>query len=140
MRFPKVLSDDRAGTASVPNQASSSGCARCRRRTSPWRTPRPVLLAPAPGAGATGVRYSDAFSTCRACRLANLESSRNVPEGFWPNVDGVVIPRQIFASFRDGLHHKVPIIVGSNADEGYNYSKTDHLLDLFQRFPSPSWI
>ena len=68
---------------------------------------------------------------CRAFRLANLESALNVAEGFWPNVDGVVIPRQIFASFRDGLHHKVPIIVGSNADEGYNYSKTDdHLLDL----------
>ena len=39
-------------------------------------------------------------------------------QGFWPCVDGDVIPMQIFAAFEQGRHHKVPILVGSNLDEG----------------------
>lgn len=44
-------------------------------------------------------------------------------QGFWPNVDGAVIPLQPFAAFAEGRHHRVPIIVGSNADEGQNYTE-----------------
>ena len=35
-------------------------------------------------------------------------------QGFWPSVDGAVIPYQPLAAFEAGIHHRVPIIVGTS--------------------------
>ena len=37
-------------------------------------------------------------------------------QGFWPSVDGAVIPYQPLAAFEAGIHHRVPIIVGTSVN------------------------
>lgn len=46
-------------------------------------------------------------------------------QGFWPCVDGDVIPMQIFAAFEQGRHNKVPILVGSNLNEGQSIDQCE---------------
>jgi para-nitrobenzyl esterase len=42
-----------------------------------------------------------------------------------PNVDGWVFPDEIYAIFEQGRQNRVPVIVGSNADEGSMYVGTN---------------
>jgi hypothetical protein len=54
-------------------------------------------------------------------------------QGFWPNVDGEIIPNQIFAAFEKGLHNEIPIMVGSNLNEGQNIEYTRAPEKRFQK-------
>jgi para-nitrobenzyl esterase len=48
-----------------------------------------------------------------------LAATRTVPFGrFAPFVDGYVIPEDVYAIFAEGKQNDVPVLVGSNADEG----------------------
>jgi len=46
-----------------------------------------------------------------------LRTAEDVPS-FYPNIDGYVLPKSPFEVFADNEQHKVPILLGSNADEG----------------------
>ena len=47
----------------------------------------------------------------------DLRGLQPVP-GFYPNIDGYVLPKSPFQAFVDGDLADVPLLVGSNADEG----------------------
>ncbi len=46
-----------------------------------------------------------------------IERPTTVTEGYGPNVDGWILPREVFATFNAGEQADVPLIVGSNRDE-----------------------
>ena len=58
-----------------------------------------------------------AYSAKKRAALGPPEGATSDWQGFWPCVDGAVIPGQIFRAFERGRHHQVPIIAGSNSDE-----------------------
>ena len=52
-----------------------------------------------------------------------------------PNVDGWVFPEQIATIYREGRQHRVPLILGSNADEGTTLAlgRAPESADAFER-------
>ncbi len=50
--------------------------------------------------------------------LMNLVREESDRYPFYPVIDGHVLPRSPFECFRLGHQHKVPVMVGSNSDEG----------------------
>ena len=64
---------------------------------------------------------SDAVPTLEALRSKTGDEIMAVPRGtgrFSANVDGWVFPDTIYNIFTAGRQNDVPVIVGSNADEG----------------------
>lgn len=50
-----------------------------------------------------------------------LRATRGIPFGvFAPIVDGYVLPEDVYSIFAQGKQNDVPVLVGSNADEGTN--------------------
>lgn len=50
--------------------------------------------------------------------LQKVASAIQEGGSFYPNIDGHVLPKSPFSAFHEGEQHKVPLIVGSNSDEG----------------------
>lgn len=49
--------------------------------------------------------------------MKTLRTTEDTP-AFFPNIDGYVLPKSPFEVFAENEQHKVPILLGSNADEG----------------------
>ncbi len=59
-----------------------------------------------------------AYSAKKGAALGAPGGATSDWQGFWPCVDGDVIPDVIFRAVQLGCTHHVPLIVGSNSDEG----------------------
>lgn len=53
----------------------------------------------------------------RAYPVPVVVGGRKPPVSWGPTLDGLLIPREPAEAMRLGLHHRVPLIIGSNADE-----------------------
>ncbi len=75
-------------------------------------------LADAEKAGVAAAQSlgADSIAALRAKSAADLMKGR--PELARPNVDGWMLPAQVYAVFAEGKQNDVPLLVGSNADEG----------------------
>ena len=69
--------------------------------------------------GITGDNQLEKLRQLPAKKLQELVVNQE-PElnNFYPVIDGYVIPKSPFEIFHDGEQHQVPILLGSNADEG----------------------
>jgi len=76
-------------------------------------------IAFAANAGITGDNQLEKLRQLPAKQLQELVVNQE-PElnNFYPVIDGYVIPKSPFEIFHDGQQHQVPILLGSNADEG----------------------
>src|SRR5579884_480710 len=68
----------------------------------------------------TGVEYARSLhaETLADLRAIPAEKLLNTPGSFPPNVDGWLLPHDVYTIFATGKQNDVPTIVGSNADEG----------------------
>jgi para-nitrobenzyl esterase len=70
-----------------------------------------------------GLRFQEALGAAdlaemRSTPVDDLVEASTTGFGWRPAVDGWVIPDEIYTIFSQGKHNDVPVIVGSNADEG----------------------
>lgn len=91
-----------------------------------------VGIAPRDTALATGVAFAESLgvsgrgvAAARQLRAVNADTilavARRVGRGaprFWPAVDGWVLPHPVDSALLRGTANRVPVIVGSNRDEG----------------------
>ncbi|MEQ8860568.1 MAG: carboxylesterase family protein [Pseudomonadales bacterium] len=69
---------------------------------------------------AAGVDSLEALRGLSADALLGAYERANIPGLARPVVDGWVFPEQIVTLYREGRHNRVPLLLGSNADEGSN--------------------
>ena len=69
-------------------------------------------------AGVSGTNEIDALRTLSTDALAAAATDPDVAATLHPQIDGYVLPAPTAAIFAEGKQHPVPLIVGSNADEG----------------------
>jgi para-nitrobenzyl esterase len=70
-----------------------------------------------------GVRFADAVGASSLAQLRAMNGEQILKAGaafgsFSPFVDGYVLPRDVYTIFAEGKQHDVPVLVGSNSDEG----------------------
>ncbi len=70
-------------------------------------------------AGITGGNQLEQLRQLPAKQLQELVVNQEPDlNNFYPVIDGYVIPKSPFEIFHDGEQHQVPVLLGSNADEG----------------------
>jgi para-nitrobenzyl esterase len=73
-----------------------------------------------------GVRYAERFGGADLARLRGISGVELVVAGhFGPVVDGRLLTRDTRQAFDAGEQHPVPLLVGSNLDEGTVYTRRD---------------
>lgn len=70
--------------------------------------------------GAAGVDSLEALRGLSANAILGAYERAGIDGLARPVVDGWVFPEQIVTAYREGRHHAVPLLLGSNADEGTN--------------------
>lgn len=75
-------------------------------------------LAFAAKAGVTGPNQLEKLKQLSAEELQKIIQGAEELSGFHPIIDGYVLPKSPFEVFNDGEQHKVPVLLGSNANEG----------------------
>jgi len=83
----------------------------------------------------TGVRLAktmgaDSIAALRAKSAAELMKAS--PQAARPNVDGWMLPEQVYAIFSKGRQNDVPTLIGSNADEGTAFTPASVKADAFK--------
>ena len=68
--------------------------------------------------GVTGENQIGRLRQMSADDLYDFARADTESNPFYPTIDGVVLPQSPFAAFYDGSQFDVPLIVGSNTDEG----------------------
>lgn len=68
--------------------------------------------------GISGAEQLSKLRTLSAKELQAVVKKQTVLSGFYPVIDGYVLPKSPFETFHDGEQAKVPVLLGSNADEG----------------------
>lgn len=81
-----------------------------------WRTPKSLREAQA--AGVDFMQQVGAHSIAELRSMSADKLLAAVPAPFEPVVDGRVYPRSLYQSIASGHWNAVPLLVGSNADEG----------------------
>ena len=75
-----------------------------------------------PEAEAMGTKFaaSTGADSIQALRAMSADALLKNPAagGFWPNVDGWMLPEDVSTIFAKGKQNDVPLLAGSNADEG----------------------
>jgi len=69
---------------------------------------------------AAGVKSLEALRGLSADAILGAFERADYPGLARPTVDGWVFPDQIVTLYREGRHNRVPLLLGSNADEGTN--------------------
>lgn len=69
-------------------------------------------------AGITGNNQLEQLRQLPADILQKIIQGQDVLGGFYPIIDGFVLPQSPFVTFEEGKQHKVPVLLGSNANEG----------------------
>jgi para-nitrobenzyl esterase len=94
------------------------------------------LSSPA-DARAQGIRYATEFGADGVQSLRRISGVEFVVKGhFGPVIDGRVLTRDSQQAFDSGEQHAVPLLVGSNLDEGVIYSPRAAAGDLVERAAS----
>jgi para-nitrobenzyl esterase len=70
-----------------------------------------------------GAKFADAVGASSLAQLRALSGEQILKAGaafgaFSPFVDGYVLPQDVYTIFAQGKQHDVPVLVGSNSDEG----------------------
>lgn len=73
---------------------------------------------------AAGVDSLQALRGLSAHAILGAFERADFPAVARPNVDGWVFPEQIVELYRQGRHNRVPLVLGSNADEGTNLARS----------------
>ena len=68
--------------------------------------------------GVTGENQLEKLRGMSAEALQKGIQAQDQLSGFYPVVDGYVLPKSNFETFEDGQQYPVPVLLGSNADEG----------------------
>lgn len=68
-------------------------------------------------AGVSGTNQLSQLRSLSAKALKKIVQNQTVLSGFYPVIDTYVLPKSPFEAFHDGDQAKVPILLGSNADE-----------------------
>jgi len=69
-------------------------------------------------AGITGENQLAKLRALPAKKLQEIIQQAEDLAGFYPIIDGYVLPKSNFETFEEGEQHQVPVLLGSNADEG----------------------
>ncbi len=72
----------------------------------------------AAAAGITGNNQLEKLRQLSATQLQKIIQQQDTLAGFYPIIDGYVLPKSPFLAFEEGEQHKVPVLLGSNANEG----------------------
>jgi para-nitrobenzyl esterase len=84
-----------------------------------WETMFPLVAAEGKGTEvAASVGCGDQTAQCLRATPASAFLGQQPPGGILPIVDGTVLPRSLNKAFLSGQFHRVPVISGSNHDEG----------------------
>jgi len=75
-------------------------------------------LAFAAQAGVSGDNQIEKLRQLSAQQLQKVIQQQTALGGFYPIIDGYVLPASPFVIFEENKQHKVPVLLGSNADEG----------------------
>ncbi|MFK7978467.1 MAG: carboxylesterase/lipase family protein, partial [Saprospiraceae bacterium] len=68
--------------------------------------------------GVTGNNQLEKLRKMSAIALQKGIQAQDELSGFYPVIDGYVLPKSNFETFEDGKQHPVPVLLGSNSDEG----------------------
>jgi len=69
-------------------------------------------------AGVKGTNQLEKLRKCSAQQLQKIIQQQDTLGGFYPIIDGYVLPKSPFLAFEEGEQHQVPVLLGSNANEG----------------------
>lgn len=68
--------------------------------------------------GVKGNHQIEKLRKISAKQLQKIIRQQDTLGGFYPIIDGYVLPKSPFLAFAEGEQHKVPVLLGSNANEG----------------------
>lgn len=111
----------------------------------------PTRTPPAPGENIQTLRNAEregvafekrlgvsSLAQLRRLSAAAIQRASTRPVEFWPVLDGWVIPGDQFNLYQKGRYSDVPVLIGTNSDEGALFgappSRTDYLHSVQARF------
>jgi para-nitrobenzyl esterase len=85
--------------------------------------PAPGSVSPLESAEQNGTKFAAAVGASSLAELRAMTGDQILRAGnafgsFSPFVDGYVLPQDVYTTFAEGKQHDVPVLVGSNSDEG----------------------
>ena len=81
-----------------------------------------------------GVRYATSLQadSVAALRSKSADEIMKTPGQFGPNVDGWMFPEDVYTTYSKGKQADVPLLLGSNADEGTAFTSPNTTAQGFQ--------